>query len=140
MLVSCPRIILKFHPPNSYDYRGTQGPQKRPTVPELFLNFKHFNVGLIAKEECAKTECTSSQESDPDGNNCYINDGYLRTMLYRAWLPSCPILDLYNTNEKWYVLDHHGTWRYGESAVIRCFPGFQLNNVTQVKGYHNSRK
>ena len=98
----------------------------------FFPNFKHCNLGLIAKEECAKTECTSSQESDPVGNNCFINDGYLRTMLYRAWLPSCPILDLYNTNEKWYVLDHHGTWRYGETAVIRCFPGFQLNNVTQV--------
>ena len=53
-------------------------------------------------------------------------DGYLRTMLYRAWLPSCPILPMYDTTGKWYVLDHHGTWRYGSEALLRCFPGYQL--------------
>ena len=47
-------------------------------------------------------------------------------MLYRAWLPSCPILPMYNTVEKWYVLDHHGTWRYGSEAILRCFPGYEL--------------
>ena len=96
----------------------------------MFCSFLYLKPGLLAEEECVtKTECITLQEADPIGNNCYRNDGYLRTMLYRAWLPSCEILPLYNTNEKWYVLDHHGTWRYGSEAVIRCFPGFQLDST-----------
>ena len=88
-----------------------------------------FIKGLLPEGECTeKTECTTSQESDPVGNNCYKNDGYLRTMLYRAWLPSCSILPMYSTSGKWYVLDHHGTWRYGSEATLRCWPGYQLRS------------
>ena len=50
-------------------------------------------------------------------------------MLYRAWLPSCPILPMYHLTQKWYVLDHHGTWRYGSEAILRCFPGYELAAV-----------
>ena len=91
--------------------------------------FRNFE-GLLDDSECTtKTECTNDEESDPIGNNCYKKDGYLRTMLYRAWLPSCPIPPMYDITDKLYVLDHHGTWRYGSEAILRCFPGYELAGV-----------
>ena len=35
---------------------------------------------------------------------------------------------MYSTSGKWYVLDHHGTWRYGSEATLRCWPGYQLRS------------
>ena len=84
-------------------------------------------IGLLAIDECSKSECTASQLADTSqSSSCYKRDGFARRMLYRAWLPSCPEKPMAHMTEKWYVLDHHGTWRYGSTVVLRCFPGYQL--------------
>ena len=97
------------------------------SVSPVLLLLLLLHIGLLPIEECSKSECTASQLADPSqSGNCYKQDGFARRMLYRAWLPSCPEKPAAHMTDKWYVLDHHGTWRYGSTAVLRCFPGYQL--------------
>ena len=89
---------------------------------------------MLPLSECEKTECDITLDEDPIVNNCYVNDGFNRTMLYRAWRPACYDLlflsDNINTDYNAYILDHSDTLHYGSEIVIRCLPGFMLSTDT----------
>ena len=94
----------------------------------------HFS-GTLPLTECSKHECDVGQDEqlDPVGNNCYINDGFNRTMLYRAWRPSCNNLHLLSdeiaTDYLSYILDYSDTLHYGTEIVFRCLPGYMLPTI-----------
>ena len=91
-----------------------------------------FISGTLPVTECSKHECDVDQDEqlDPVGNNCYVNDGFNRTMLYRAWRPSCNNLHLLSdeiaTDYLSYILDYSDTLHYGTEIVFRCLPGYML--------------
>ena len=93
-------------------------------------------LGLLATSECEKKQCdvSNNEDNDPVGNNCYINDGFDRTLLYRAWRPACNDLSEHSSTlarEYFaYVLDHSDTLYYGTEIVIRCLTGYMLNIST----------
>ena len=101
------------------------------------LSYLHV-LGLLPLSECEKKECDTTLDEDKDtvGNNCYVNDGFNRTMLYRAWRPACNDLHLLldNITEDYnaYILDHSDTLHYGSEVVIRCLPGFMLATSTHT--------
>ena len=121
---------------------------------QLYINSFFFVSGTLPLTECSKHECDIDQDEqlDPVGNNCYVNDGFNRTMLYRAWRPSCNNLHLLSdeiaTDYLSYILDYSDTLHYGTEIVFRCLPGYMLptRSLSHVRmklktiGYVNDRK
>ena len=107
-----------------------------PQIISFLPWYYNLHLGLLPPSECKKTECTQAEENDPAGNNCYIKDGYNRTMLYRTWRPACS--DFHVFEEKLaaeylsYILDHSDTYHYGSKVVIRCLPGFMLPSTADA--------
>ena len=80
--------------------------------------------GFLPDPECEVPVCEDSQ--DPAQVNCYVEDGYRRTHLYRTWQTSCPPIDPDFKHKFIYVWQHHGSWHWGSKATLRCIPGYEL--------------
>ena len=79
--------------------------------------------------ECSKSMCSGTQS--PPVDNCYLNDTYTRTMLYRSWNTSCaPYLADYTTS-KTYAWEYNGAWYWGSNVILRCLPGFIIPDAYQ---------
>ena len=83
-----------------------------------------IEIHYCGHPNCSVPVCTSDQT--PENGNCYLDDGYVRTKLYRTWKTSCPPLDADMTEKFYYVWDHHGSWHWGSEATLRCIPGYEL--------------
>ena len=88
--------------------------------------------GFLAEQDCSLSKCTELQ--DPLVDNCFIDDGYRRTKLYRSWHTSCPALEPDFKTNFVYVWKHHGSWHWGSKATLRCIPGYELPDILPPDG------
>ena len=88
--------------------------------------------GFLNEEDCKVPVCRIDQT--PENDTCHLDDGYRRTSLYRTWKTSCPPLDADLIDNFAYVWDHHGSWHWGSSAILRCIPGYELPWTLPLSG------
>ena len=86
--------------------------------------------GFVNEEQCSQTTCTSDQ--DPNTDDCYPDDGYIRGRLYKTYSLTCMAREVDYTTNFFFPWDHHGNWHVGSTAVMRCLPGYVL-----PPGYEN---
>ena len=84
---------------------------------------------MLSEKECFMDKCENGQ--DPKVNNCYPDDGYHRSVLYRDWDLGCqpPISGLVdNSKTKTFLWNFHGRFLYGSKAELKCLPSFSFNS------------
>ena len=82
--------------------------------------------GLVDEKQCSsQTTCTTDQ--DPNTDDCYPDDGYIRGRLYKTYSLTCQAREVDYTTNFFFPWDHHGNWHVGSTAVMRCLPGYVLD-------------
>ncbi len=81
--------------------------------------------GFVDPEQCERPTCTPNQ--NPLDDDCNADDHYFRSRLYRTYKTSCEPFEHNTVDKFYYVWDYHGNYHYGSKVVVKCLPGYQLN-------------
>ena len=81
--------------------------------------------GFVDKDQCNKPTCSDNQV--PEVDDCIQEDHYFRSLLYRTYHTSCEPFEHNTVDKFYYVWDYHGNYHYGSKVILKCLPGYQLN-------------